>query len=182
LAISRDRKKELVEEYAEQLESCQGLILTDYRGLQVTDMEQLRRDLRQQNIKLQVVKNRLLQLALEGKGMEVPGDWLQGPTAVAYCYDEVQPAAKALNDFAKDSDSLSIKGGVTSAAILTAEQVATLADLPSREVLFAQVLGGINAPASRATSAVAGGIRQVLNVLQAYVDKMEGESPAAQAA
>ena len=88
-------------------------------------------------------------------------------------YDEVSPVAKALTDAAKNLETLQIKGGLIGTAVIGAEQVRTIADLPPREVLLAQVLGTINAPANRVASAVASGIRQVLNVLQAYVDKLQ---------
>jgi len=91
--------------------------------------------------------------------------------------------AKALLDFAKEMPVLSIKGGLAGGSVLSPERVKDLASLPPREVLLAQVLGTVNAPASRVAGVVASGIRQVVNVLQAYVDKLEGgEAPVAQAA
>lgn len=180
MAITRERKEELVEEYRQQLGRSQGFILTDYRGLRVPQLEQLRRSARDKGSAVQIVKNRLLKIALEEAGLTVPDEWLVGPTAVAFCYDELPPAAQAVTDFAKDAP-LEVKGGVVDAAILSSEQIKELASLPSREVLLAQVLGTINAPATQIAGVVASGIRQVLNVLQAYVDKLEESSPAQQA-
>jgi large subunit ribosomal protein L10 len=182
LAITKERKEELVGQYTEQLEASKGLILTDYRGLRVTDMERLRRSLRKNEVTFQVVKNRLLRLALDQLALDIPQEWLEGPTALAFCHGEVPPAAKAMSDFAKETDALSIKGGLLGTSLLSPEQVKALAELPPREVLFAQVLGAINAPASQAAGVVASGIRQILNVLQAHVDKLGGSSPAPQAA
>ena len=186
MAISRQRKTELVAQYVEQLKESQGIILADYRGLTMSNLNTVRRALHPVSGKFQVVQNRLLALALQEAGMSLPEDWLIGPTAVGFCYGEVPPVAKALTDAAKDLEGLRIKGGLAGKSVVAAEQVRIIADLPSREVLLAQVLGTINAPASRVAGVVASGIRQVLNVLQAYVDKLQeaggGPAPLEQAA
>jgi len=173
LAISKQRKVELVAAYAEQLKQCKGIILADYRGLSVNEVSQVRKAMRPIGGKFQVVKNRLLALALREVDLSLPDEWLIGPTAVSFCYDEVPPVAKALTDAAKDLESLAIKGGVLGTSVLGADEVRAIAKLPSREVLLAQVLGTINAPAGQVVGLVASGIRQVLNVLQAYVDKLQ---------
>jgi large subunit ribosomal protein L10 len=173
LAISKQRKAELVAQYVEQLKQSRGIILADYRGLSVNELSDLRHTMRPIGGKFQVVKNRLLALALKEVGMSLPEEWLIGPTAVGFCSDEIPPVAKALTGAAKDLETLNIKGGFVGTSVIAAEQVRTIADLPPREVLLAQVLGTINAPASQAAGVVASGIRQVLNVLQAYVDKLQ---------
>ena len=173
MAISKQRKSELVTEYTEQLKQSQGIILTNYLGLSVNDISSIRRAMRPLGAKFQIVKNRLLLLALEEAGISVPGEWLIGPTAIGFCYDQVPPVAKTLKIAAKETKILQIKGGVLDKAVIEAAQVRAIADLPSRETLLAQALGTINAPATQIAGAVAGGIRQVLNVLQAYVDKLE---------
>ena len=182
MAISKARKEELVAQYVEQLQASQGIILAEYHGLRVAGMEQLRRSLREGDIAFSVIKNRLFLLALGEVGLEVPREWLQGPTTAAFCHDEMPPAAKLVGDFASDSEAFSIKGGLLGTQVLSAEDVHALGKLPSREVLLAQVLGTINAPASQIAGVVANGVRQVLNVLQAYVDKLEEGAPAPQAA
>jgi large subunit ribosomal protein L10 len=174
LAISKQRKVELVAAYAEQLKQSKGIILADYRGLSVNEVSQIRKAMRPIGGKFRVVKNRLLTLALKEVDLSLPDEWLVGPTAVSFCYDEVPPVAKALTDAAKDLESLVIKGGVLGTSVLGADEVRAIAELPSREVLLAQVLGTINAPAGQVVGLVASGIRQVLNVLQAYMDKLQG--------
>jgi large subunit ribosomal protein L10 len=184
LAISKEKKAELVAGYVEQLKESQGIILADYRGLTVNSMSEIRNQIRPIGAKFQVVKNRLLALALKEADLSLPDEWLSGPTVISFCHDEVPPVAKVLVDAAKDLDVLQIKGGFLGDSILEAAEVTAIAGLPSREVLLAQVLGGINAPASQAVGVVASGIRQVLNVLQAYVDKLSeaggGMEPAAE--
>lgn len=183
MAITKERKGELLDLYAEQLAQSQGIILANYRGLGVAQIEQLRRQARENNIVFHVVTNRLLKLALNRQGMQIPDEWLEGPTAVAFCHGEVPAAAKVLTDMAKEMELFVLKGGLVGTTPISAQEVETLARLPSREVLLAQVLGGINAPASQVVGVIASGIRQVLNVLQAYVDKLqEGGAPVLQAA
>jgi large subunit ribosomal protein L10 len=172
----------LVEQYKELLAQSQGIILTDYRGMRVQEMQQMRRSVRDAECDVHVVKNRLMKLALTDADLTVPDEWLIGPTAIAFCRSDVPPVAKMLTELSDDV-SLAIKGGILEAEILSTEQVDALAKLPSREVLLANVLGTINAPATQMAGVVASGIRQVLNVLQAYVDKMEEQgAPAPEAA
>jgi large subunit ribosomal protein L10 len=180
LALSREQKVERVAQYTEQLEESRGLILVDYRGLTVGEMEEIRRQMRPLAGQFQVVKNRLLKLALEERDISFPDDWLTGPTAVSFCTDEVPPVAKALVEAGEETGVLSLKGGWMGESLLSAEQVQRIADLPSREVLLAQALGAINGPSRQVVGAIASGVRQVLNVLQAYADKLEEEGSGEQ--
>jgi large subunit ribosomal protein L10 len=180
LALSREQKVERVKQYTELLEQSKGIILVDYRGLTVGEMEQIRRKMRPMASQFQVVKNRLLELALEEKNMSLPDDWLAGPTAVSFCTDEVPPVAKALVETKEETGLLDLKGGWMNESILSAAQVKSIADLPPREVLLAQALGAINGPSRQVVGVVATGIRQVLNVVQAYADKLEEEGGAAE--
>jgi large subunit ribosomal protein L10 len=173
LAITKQKKQKLVAQYIEQLKESRGIILADYRGLNVADISGIRSAMRPVDAKFQVVKNRLLALALKEAGLSLPEEWLLGPTAVGFCFGEVPTVAKALMDAAKDLEALQIKGGLLGTSVLGAEEVRAIADLPSREVLLGQALGTINAPASRVTGVVASGVRQILNVLQAYVDRLQ---------
>jgi large subunit ribosomal protein L10 len=179
LAISKERKEELVADYVEQLRESKGFILADYRGLSVGAMEDIRRSVRPIGAETRVVKNRLLALALEEVGLSLPGEWLEGPTLVDFCHQEVPPVAKALTDAARSLDQFHIKGGLISGSIMTVEQVQAVADLPPLDALFGQILGTVNAPAGRISGVVASGIRQVINLLQAYKEKLEEAGPAA---
>jgi large subunit ribosomal protein L10 len=184
LAITKQRKTELVAEYTEQLKQSKGVIVADYRGLSVGDISDLRNSMRPIGGRFQVVKNRLMLLALEEVEISLPKEWFIGPTAISFCHDEVPPVAKILTGASKDLETLRIKGGMVERSVLDATQVHAIADLPSREVLLGQALGTINAPATQVTGAIASGIRQVLNVLQAYVDALQesGAAPAAEPA
>ena len=173
MAITKQKKEELVTQYIEQLKDSQGVILTDYRGLTVGDMQTIRKAIRPTGGNFHVVKNRLLALALKEVGLSLPEEWLVGPTAIGFCHDEVPPVAKAITDAAKELETLQIKGGLVGTSVIGAEQVQAIADLPPKDVLLAQVLGTINAPATQVAGVVASGIRQILNVLQAHVDKLQ---------
>jgi large subunit ribosomal protein L10 len=177
LAVSKEKKVKLVEQYVEQLKESDGVILADYRGLAVGDMNDLRNRMRPVDARLVVIKNRLLKLALAEAGLSVPEDWLVGPTAVSFCHGEIPPVAKALIDTAKEWDTVHIKGGLMGTSVMSEDQIRTLASLPPRDVLLSQVLGTMSAPATRAAGVVAAGIRQLLNVLQGYVDKLQESVP-----
>jgi large subunit ribosomal protein L10 len=173
LAISKEQKVELVESYIEQLKQSQGAILVDYRGLSVNEMSAIREQMRPLNSQFQVIKNRLFLLALQELEQPLPDEWLIGPTAISFYYDELPPVAKVLTNSVKEMEHLKIKGGLIEADVVSTEQINAIASLPPREALLGHVLGTINAPASQVVGVVASGIRQVLNVLQAYVDKLE---------
>jgi large subunit ribosomal protein L10 len=175
LALTKEQKTERVAQYVEQLKESRGIILVDYRGLSVEETEALRRQMRPIASQFQIVKNRLLVLALAQQGMSLPEEWLSGPTAVSFCRDEVPPVAKALVEAREETDKLALKGGWMSGSLLSPDQVQSIAELPSREVLLAQVLGAIQGPGRQVAGVVASGVRQVLNVLQAYVEKLEEE-------
>jgi large subunit ribosomal protein L10 len=180
LALSRDEKLERVAQYVEQLKESRGIILTDYRGLSVAEMETIRGRMRPIASQFQVVKNRLLLQALEKQGISLPEPWLVGPTAVSFCKEEVPPVAKALVEAGEQTEKLDLKGGWMGGSLLSAAQVKSIADLPPREVLLAQVLGVIHGPGRQVAGVIASGVRQVLNVLQAYADKLQEDGAGAE--
>jgi len=181
LAISRERKEELVALYKQQMAESNGVILANYSALTMPQMQNLRRRAQEYNGRVFVIKNTLLDVVLKEQGMEAPQGFFAKPIMAAFCHQEVAPVAKLFIDFTKEVtvDNFRIRGGVMEGRILNQAQAQSLADLPTREVMLSQVLRTINAPATQVVGVVAGGIRQVLNVLQAYVDKLEGKGGAA---
>ena len=167
MAVLREKKEELLSWYTDLFSRSRAAILTDYRGLTVADVNQLRNRLRETRSEYHVTKNRLLKLALKEAGLPVPEDLLEGPTATGFCFEEVPAVAKVLVDFSKEFKTFVIKGGLLGDRIISADEVTTLAELPPREVLLAQVLGTVQAPASGLVRAIAGSIRSVLYVLKA---------------
>jgi len=179
LAVSREKKEQLVSWYTDLFSRSSAAILTDYRGLTMADITQLRRKLQDIQSEYHVTKNRLLKLALKEAKLPVPEDLLEGPTATGFCFGEVPTAARVLVNFSKESRMLVIKGGLLGDRIISADEVTSLAELPPREVLLAQVLGTIQGPAGGITRAIAGSIRGILYVLKARVEQLEQQTSQA---
>ena len=176
MAITRERKQELIDKYAEMLSQSQGVILTDYRGLTVSQIETVRNKLREVNSPYHVVKNTLLELALKQSGLPTPEEILSGPVAASFCYTDLPAVAKTLVDFTKELDTFKIKGGLMGKEIVNSEDIKSLASLPSRQVLLAQVVGGFQAPISGLATALSGILRSLVYVLQARKEQLDENS------
>ena len=154
---------------------CNIGILTDYRGLTTAELSALRRKLGEAQIKYRVVKNSLAQIALRQAGKEELAEIISGPVAVAFGYGEIPETAKVLTEYIKVTKStLAIKGGFFGDTVLSSKDVETLADLPTKEVLIAQVIGGIQSPITGLVNVLAGPLRNVMGVLQARITQLEG--------
>jgi len=157
----------------EQFEATQGGVLTDYRGLDVATITELRSKFREQNITFQVVKNTLTRLAVKGTSYEGLDAYLAGPTAIAFSKDDAMAAAKVAVDFARDHKQFEVKGGFMQGGVLSAAEVTELSSIGSRDQLLAQVLSVFNAPAQKFLGVINGIPQKFLGVLQAQADKME---------
>jgi large subunit ribosomal protein L10 len=177
LAISREQKEKMVADYLDKMSRSQALLLTDYRGLTVVQISELRRNLRDMNSSFQVVKNTLFERALVETGVPVRTEPLQGPLAVAFCLGDPQPVAKALLGFAKETDILQIKGAILGTRFLGPEAVKDLAELAPREVILAQLLGMVQGPMSDLVGVIAAPLRELVQVLQARSE--QGQQAAA---
>jgi large subunit ribosomal protein L10 len=180
LAISRKRKEDLVAQYTELIQESEAIIVAEYKGMSVKSMEGLRQKVRASDGTFHVTKNTLLQYALEQTDTPVPVELLQGQVAAGFAAKgNVAGLAKTLVDYAKEDNHLAVKGGIMGAEILTAEQIDALAKLPSLDELRAQIIGLVSAPARNIASTVASGVRQVVNVFDAYARQEEAETEAA---
>jgi large subunit ribosomal protein L10 len=177
LAISKEKKQQMVADYTDRISKSQALILADYRGLTVADLLELRRRLRENKSEFQIIKNTLFKLALEQAGFSVPTDRIQGTIAVSYCFAEVPPVAKALSDFARETEMLQMKGVIFGSQFLDAEGVKALAELPPREVLLAQLLGAVQSPMSSLVTTITAPLRELVQVLKARSE--QGQQAAA---
>lgn len=173
MAISKERKEELVADYLDLLSRSEAVFLTEYTGLTVKQMETLRNDVRNAQGSFSVTKNTLLIYALEQAGKPVPAELLVGQIATGFALGEVPTLAKTLVDYAKKEERLKLKGGIMGDNFLSPAQVEALASLPPLDHLRAQIIGLINAPAQNIASVLAGGVRQVVNVIDAYAKKDE---------
>jgi large subunit ribosomal protein L10 len=173
LAISREKKEALVEQYVDLLNQSKAVFLAEYAGVSVAQMETLRGEVRNVDGAFHVTKNSLLRLALEKSGRPIPESLSLGQTAAGFALGELPAMAKTLVDFSEDVESFRLKGGLMQSNLLSAEEIEALAKLPSLNELRAQIIGLISAPAQNVTSTVANGVRQLMNVVNAYATQEE---------
>jgi large subunit ribosomal protein L10 len=191
LAISKERKTELVAQYVEMLERSQLVVLTDYRGMNMGAITELRNKLREKGSVYTVTKNTLFKRALEQCHMAVPEALFDGPVAASFVIDDMQGTIKVLLDEAKRDDlPLEVKGGILGESALSAGDLDRITDLPSEDVLRAQLIGLISSPATNIVSLLETPARDLvgvlraastdlLNVIAAYAAKEEGDEAAA---
>jgi large subunit ribosomal protein L10 len=173
--LNRDNKQQIVAELHDKLTRAKAVFLADFRGLNVEKATNLRNELRKSAIEYKVVKNTLLELASRDTDKTALSQHFSGPTAIALSYDDPVAAAKVLSKFAKEQSTVfKLKGGVLTGKPMSVADIQALADLPSREVLIAKMLGSMQAPSSnfvRVLAAVPGGFVRVLNAIR---EKKEG--------
>ena len=175
-------KQAAIAELTELFRESGAAVLTEYRGLSVGQLSELRTSLRA-NGSYSVVKNTLTQIAAKEAGVSAFDGHLTGPSAIAFVTGDPVEAAKSLRDFAKANPLLVIKGGVMDGRVLDAESVKKLADLESREVLLAKLAGAMNGNLAKAAGLFAAPLAQAARVLGARADQLRaGDAPATEAA
>lgn len=177
MTITKEQKQQMVEGYVDRMSKSQAMIFTNYGGLTVTDMMAMRRKLREVGGVFQVVKNTLFARALEQAGIPIPSEQLQGPIAVGYCFEESPPVAKVMMGFAKETQGLQVRGAILGTKCIDFETVQALANLPPREVLWAQLLGTVQGPMSSLVGTITAPLRELVQVLQARSE--QGQEAAA---
>lgn len=170
----RPDKVAVVNEVRSRLEGTPSAILTEYRGLTVAELAELRRALAAVGGDYKIYKNTLVKLAVAGGSHEALADLLVGPTAIAFVSGEVTAVAKALRDYARSNPHLVIKGGMQPEGFLSPEDLAVLADLPSRDVLLSRVAGGIAAPLQQMAGLLQAPMRNFAYGLSALLDQQGG--------
>ena len=171
-----NEKKRITDDLQGRLKKSTIVILTDYKGLDVSAMNALRRKLREANAEYQVAKNSLLVRASEGSDVALIKDQFKGPSAIALSYDDPVAPAKVLTDFLKENKNLEIKVGVLNGKVVDFEGIKALSSLPSREVLLAHVLSTMNAVPTSLVTALSDVPRRLLNVLQAITEQKEAQA------
>lgn len=171
--MNRTEKQQQVDYIAEKFEKSKSIIFANYRGLNVSEITELRTKLTQADSTMKVVKNRLAKRAAQQVNIQGLDDYLKGPTAMAS--SEIDPIipAKILVDFAKDHEVLEIKAGYMDGKVMDLATINRLARLPSREVLLSRALASMNAPITNFTLALAAIPRQLVTVINAIKDKKE---------
>ena len=174
--MAREKKVQIIDELSELLLKCEIGILTDYRGLSTAEITDLRRKLREAGIGYRVVKNTLARFAAEKAGRSDLADSFEGPVAIAFGYGDMSESSKVLaNHIRASRSSLKIKSGFLSDRLLTVKDVETLATLPSRDVLLAKVLGGMQSPIVSFITLLTSPLRGFMGILQARIEQLEGE-------
>jgi large subunit ribosomal protein L10 len=170
-----EKKVKIVAGLQDVFTRCTVGVMTDYRGLTTSEINELRSKLREAGVEYHVVKNSLAQIAARNAGLDEVAASFEGPLALAFGYGEATEAARGLTDYIRTTKSiLSIKGGFLPDRVLSAAEVETLARLPSREVLLAQVMAGMQSPIYGLVNVLAGPVRGIMGVLQARIKQLEG--------
>src|SRR6202030_2833661 len=170
----KEQKAEQVDVLTEKLKKAKVAVLTDYRGLRVSQIQDLRSKLRTGDVEYRVVKNTLARRAAEAAGFPQLQDEIKGPIAIAFGYDDLGVPAKLINEFVRATRlKLEVIGGLVEGRVFSPEQVKQLADLPSREVLIAQLLGTLQSPVAQLVGIMQTPVQQLIGVLNAYKDKLE---------
>lgn len=166
-----EQKKAVVAELSERLKGSVAGVLVNYKGITVADDTKLRKDLREAGVKYTVVKNTLLKRAAEDAGIEGLDPVLEGTTALATSEEDYVAAAKILCEYAEKNKNFEIKSGYVDGGVLGVDEIKELAKLPSKEVLVAKALGGLNAPITGFVTVLNGNIRGLACVLNAIAEK-----------
>lgn len=179
--MKKEDKTKVVDDLAERLRTAETLIVADYRGLTMTDIDALRGKLIEQGARFQVVKNTLTRRAAEAAGAEALLALLEGPTAIAFLEAGGDPVAvaKTIADAARDTKILAIRGGVLEGKPMSGEEVESLAKLPPVDILRGQVLGAIIAPLNAIMGLITAPLQNLVGLIDARIDQLGGEAEPA---
>jgi large subunit ribosomal protein L10 len=170
LAITKQRKNELIDQYTEWIKQSKALILTQYVGLTMKDIDNLRAKVRDNGGEFHIIKNTLAKRAFEQAGFPVKDELLEGSSAVVFAFADAPATAKTVTEFAKTTEFLKVKGGFLDKQALTADGIKALADLPPLPVVRAQLLGTLLAPAGKLVRTLAEPGRMIAAVIKAHAE------------
>lgn len=180
MAITKERKNELVTQYVDWMNRSQAMIVTEYKGLTMKQIDDIRAKVRENGGEFHIVKNTLGEVAVKQAGFQHQDHLLEGTTAVTFAFRDAPALAKILSDYARTLEPVKIKGGYLDKTAITEADIKSLAELPPLPVLRARLLGTLLAPASKLVRTLAEPGRSLAGVMQAYVDRES--APAAEAA
>ncbi|MGH2442850.1 MAG: 50S ribosomal protein L10 [Chloroflexota bacterium] len=169
-------KARKIDELVQKLTESSGVVLLDYRGLNVAAISDLRRRLDKENVEFHVTKNTLLRIAAQRAEIEITPDLLEGPTAIAFAGQDESAPARLLTEFVRRNRVVSVKGGLVGGRPINAEQVERVAELPSRDILLAQLLGAFQAPMAKTLGVLQAPGREMAGLLQALAEKRQAEA------
>ncbi len=169
----KPEKKAAVEELKEKFSQCESMVFTDFVGLDVETMTELRNQLREAGVDYKVVKNTLASIAADECEIEEVKEYFVGPTAIAFGQEDAVSPAKVLVDFAEEHSELEIKAGYLNESIIGRDKLESLADIPSRDVLLGQAVAGIQAPIAGLVRVLNGNIQGLVQALEQIKEKKD---------
>ena len=170
MPISKEKKEQIVSNLTENFKNSVVSVLVDYRGLSVSEITELRKNAREKDTEFKVAKNTLFLLALKNAGVEIDKEVFSKPIALAFGQNDEAVAPKVLNDFAKEHDNLEILGGIINGKYVPRETMLSLANLPSKEELYAKIVGSLASPLRNLVNVLQGNLRGLVSVLNQYKD------------
>jgi len=173
LALSKQKKDEVLEQYKMWLSKSQAVILVEYSGANMKDMDNIRAKIRESGGEFHVIKNTLAKRAFQASGLTIPESLLTSSTAASFAFSDPAATAKALADVIKGIEAIKVKGGFMGAEVLNVAQVKALADLPPLPVVRAQLLGVLQAPAGKLVRTLAEPARSLAAVFRAYSENAQ---------
>lgn len=172
---TKAEKNQKVEEIKEKFAQAKVAIVSDYRGLSVTEITNLRRKLQEEKGDYTVIKNTLAKIAIKDSEFEGLGEFLEGPSAIAFGFEDEVAPAKVLTKFKKDSKKTEIKGGVLEGKVLDVNEISEISELPSRDELLAKIVGGINGPATGIANCVNGVASSLVRAMEEIRKQKEAQ-------
>lgn len=171
MAISKERKEAVVAEYNGWIQSSSAMVVSEYKGLTMKDLDELRRRVREAGGEFHIVKNTLGKIAFEGSGLSFPEGLFEGSTAIGFAFEDAPGLVKTMVEYARTTDGLKVKGGFLGRNAISPDEVKALAELPPLPVMRAQLLGTLLAPAGQLVRTLAEPARQIAAVVKAYSEK-----------
>jgi len=173
LALSRQKKEQVLAQYQQWVKNSQAVVLVEYTGIKMADLDAIRAKLRDTGGEFHIIKNTFARKIFEANGMDVPAGYLVKSTAVAFAFKDAAATTKALTEATVKMEAIKLKGGFLGTQALSSAQVKALADLPPLPVVRAQLLGTLQAPASKLVRTIAEPARGLASVFRAYADQAQ---------
>ena len=173
MALSRQKKEQVLAQYQEWVDKSQAIVLVEYTGIKMAGLDTIRAKLRETGGEFHIIKNTFARKIFEANGMTVPAGYLKKSTAVAFAFTDAAATTKALTDATVKMEAIKLKGGFLGKQALSAAQVKALAELPPLPVVRAQLLGTLQAPASKLVRTIAEPARSLASVFRAYSDQAQ---------
>lgn len=173
MAISREKKDQVLAQYQAWLDGSMAVIVVEYTGVTVKQLDSVRAKIRESGGELHIIKNTLIRKVLSDKDMQVPQELLEKSTAMAFAFSDAAATAKALTEATKGMEAVKLKGGFLEKQVLSPSQVKALAELPPLPIVRSQLLGVLQAPAGKLVRTIAEPARSLASVFRAYADKAQ---------